>query len=828
MQFPLQRRAELGECLDQIYLFRIEQPLRLETVERRDDPRAQSIEVDVVTDLPSLLSFAQRSHDVTTDVSIALDEERMQWVFRQEVLGDEHGEELRQAGFARAVFGERGEPIEHAEPTVAEDRGDEGSVPLASMTDDCLEELLLASEVVEEPGLRDADLIRNRREARPPVACPDEGLRGDVDDLKAPKTPPLERLWGGVTLAVDIVRRRGSPGHPGIVPTYLAVSKEVWYKRASTVHAGGRRNLADAGKYLHRYSPLVILGVIQLVVILLAPSTPISQTAGGADVAGENGEFLAGTDEAAGGVSGDAADAGGGSKGRVGGSSDLDGATPGLQGPGSVSAAGKVTACPGNQPAPFMYMPPCLKFTGRNGGATMPGVTDKEIRYVWYENVINPALAAVGAQTGLSYTKEQLCQALKAFTNTLNKRFQLYGRKFVSLDGPGSHSGYNQTGEGSCQYPYYQADSCGTSDAACYRAQADVIASMKPRPAFVIGTTQVQVPFIDQLWKHKIPVMAQGFQDAIHDARAPYVWEYQMSLENTTSFGAEYFCRKLIGKPVRYAGAEVLASGSNPTKPPERRLGLLYPVTTPDATSAAANGWLTAIRKCGGTAIKYPYASNADTLAQEMSTIAAKMRVDRTTTVYAFSDFLAPVPLSNALEGQNWHPEFVISGAFAIDNELLAQLYNPRVWRYAFGIALRGAYRYPPGPKYDYYKAYKDGGGPGEPFPLSSAGWPFFRLAGTMFHQGGPSPNLATMRAGMFGMSRRRGTFDQGSFQWGVGSSKYFGLRDVAEVWYCPSETSKVNGRKGRYMGVGDYRRFEHGQFDSTMRVFPNGPCSAS
>ena len=46
---------------------------------------------------------------------------------------------------------------------------------------------------------------------------------------------------------------------------------------------------------------------------------------------------------------------------------------------GSGSTAGVVSSCPGIQPAPWAYMPPCLRFSGKNGGATMDGVTSTTI-----------------------------------------------------------------------------------------------------------------------------------------------------------------------------------------------------------------------------------------------------------------------------------------------------------------------------------------------------------------------------------------------------------------------------------------------------------------
>lgn len=576
------------------------------------------------------------------------------------------------------------------------------------------------------------------------------------------------------------------------------------------------------GKLLQRYSPLVVLGVIQLVVILLAPSTPL-RTSGG-DGAGvlTPGESAGATGEPTGSPFATQSSTRPGAAGRGGAAIDPTTGLPIASGPS------RVTRCPGTQPAPWgpAYMPPCLKFTGANGGTTMEGVTGKEIRYVFYEPVVPAALGAVGNQTGLAYTKDELCAGLRAFTKTLNKRWQLYGRKFVSLDGPGSHSGMAQGDE--CHYPYFQGDDCG-SDAACWRAQADVIAAMRPRPAVVIGSTRVQGPFLEQIAKHKILTLGQGYAAAYSEPLAPYVWDYQMSLENVSSFGSEYFCKKLVGKPVRYAGPEVLRSGSDPLKPPVRKIAIVQAAGTPDYISPAGKDFVSKVTACGAKGVeRFPYKVDPATLQQDMQTIAAKLKLGGFTTVYAFMDFLAPVYLSNNLEAADWHPEIVISGAIAIDNEVLAQLYNPRVWRYAFGVMLRAPLLSQDPFYYDFGKAYRDSGAKDTPAKLMSAIWTYYWLMGDTFQVAGPSPTIAAIERGLFNMPLMGGKVTHPAMKFGITGDPHFGQRDIAETWYCPTERSRVNGQPGRYMGVLDYRRFRHGQIDAEHRMFPKGPCQAA
>jgi hypothetical protein len=587
----------------------------------------------------------------------------------------------------------------------------------------------------------------------------------------------------------------------------------------------------NAGKMLQRYSPLIVLGIIQLVVILLAPSTPpltqasTSTPTGVNTGVGSTGSTPTGT--VAGGAPGASA------PGQVPGGASTVGTGTVAQptGPvsvgntvvGSGSTGGVLKACPGTQPAPWAYMPPCLTFSGTNGGATMDGVSTTAINFVWYEGVVPPALAAIGSKAGLSYTKDQLCELLGAYTKVVNKRWQLYGRHLVPLNGPGSHSGKSQGSN--CHFPYYQGDDCASTDAACWRAQADVIAAMKPKPAFVIGGVEVTVPFLDELSKKHILVLGQGSADSFTEPRGPYVWDWQMSLENVASFGSEYFCQKLVGKPVKYAGVEVLHSGSG-LNAPARKIAIVHDVPVPDTFTTGAHDFMSKVSACGGGKVdEFPFAADVNTMAQDMQTIAAKIKLGGYTTVYLYMDLIAAIPLSNDLDAENWHPELVIAGAGAIDDDLLAQLMNQNSWRYAFGPSLR---KFQAAPQtWDYYKAYKDSGAKDTPAPLALNAWPYFWMAGDMLQSAGPSPTVASIQTGMFNLPLMPGHPENGAMKFGVRGDAYLGQRDIREVWYCPTKSSPKNGQPGTYVSVLGDRRFQHGQIDRTMRVYPNGVCAA-
>src|SRR5260370_13559888 len=97
-------------------------------------------------------------------------------------------------------------------------------------------------------------------------------------------------------------------------------------------------------------------------------------------------------------------------------------------------------------------------------------------------------------------TPEQWAEGQQAFHDEIEKRWELWGRKLVSLDGPGANRGSGQ--QSPCHYPYFQSQcAAAPPDEPCFRADAKVIASMKP--AVVLAEVQDHA-FFDELTKAHI------------------------------------------------------------------------------------------------------------------------------------------------------------------------------------------------------------------------------------------------------------------------------------------------------------------------------------
>ena len=132
-----------------------------------------------------------------------------------------------------------------------------------------------------------------------------------------------------------------------------------------------------------------------------------------------------------------AAGAGGGTTG--GGAGGVNGVAAG----GSTSGPPKVSGCAGPQIPGDPYSPPCVQFSGGNGGATSRGVTaDKivvSVRVGSFANGMLDALSKVANAKIPNESPQVITKTVDGLVEYFNKRFQFYGRKLevVKWDGKG-------------------------------------------------------------------------------------------------------------------------------------------------------------------------------------------------------------------------------------------------------------------------------------------------------------------------------------------------------------------------------------------------------
>lgn len=586
-----------------------------------------------------------------------------------------------------------------------------------------------------------------------------------------------------------------------------------------------------------RYTPLLVIAAVQVVLVAVAPSNngsnqsaSVGTGSSGAiagSTAGQGGAGTAGAGTT--GASASGPSVAGGNTG-AGGSSSTGGSVAGQTG-SNGSGTGTAVADPacvnGRQAGPTFYMPPCSP-TYTPAASPMMGVTSSQIRFIYYLPMGNAEVNAILNEENLAATPQQECQAVQAFTTELNKRWELYGRKFVSLDGPGNHSGSTEGGS-SCNFPFFQGQ-CNLTppDIPCYEAEADLIASMKP--AIVIAPA-VYPQFYFRLAQDHVLVIggsagAENIPESYFDQLAPYYYNVFPSGTQTAQQLAEFYCKKMVNHPVQFAG-----QGPNDVIPvtggaPIRKLGIVYPSNNGDTTIKQVADYLSQlVAQCGGQGTQeYSYASDITTAQQQTNTTVAAIKSAHVTTVVCLCDPIAPVFLTGGLDQQGYHVEWLTPGSGLLDYDVLGQLYNKNEMRYAFGPSeLTEAI---PFANTDAVKAWQDAGNSGQPDQTQNLNWGYFTMAGTMFQLGGPGVSLASIRQGMNGFPAYGGdpvheTIDYRTpFSW-------TGIKDFREVWFCPTQTSPINGQPGAYVEAFSGHRFQIGQLSGgDSEMFPNGPCA--
>ncbi|MGH9273848.1 MAG: hypothetical protein ACRDZU_04295, partial [Acidimicrobiales bacterium] len=167
------------------------------------------------------------------------------------------------------------------------------------------------------------------------------------------------------------------------------------------------------------YGPLAVLALMVILMSFLVPTkTPEGVDAGAGFTA----------DSGSGNSDGDTAE-GVETDGTPG--SEAEPGTPGAPGSEAEAPVNPGTACPDRdiQIPGDPYSPPCLTFSGNNGGATATGVDDTKIRVsfrVLDERGFQQTLAEL-AGASLTDTPETVRNTVSAFADYFNQRFQLYG-----------------------------------------------------------------------------------------------------------------------------------------------------------------------------------------------------------------------------------------------------------------------------------------------------------------------------------------------------------------------------------------------------------------
>jgi hypothetical protein len=453
-----------------------------------------------------------------------------------------------------------------------------------------------------------------------------------------------------------------------------------------------------------------------------------------------------------------------------------------------VVRGSKVTACSGPQVRGDPYSPPCIAFSGNNGGSTTRGVTANQILVTYRipaDNVSSDTaavqqLAGKYNQAQFSDTPADVERTLQDLVTYFNTRFQFYGRKIVlrQFNGQGTLSAELTDGGQS------QADADALTVGQQIKAFADVSALSQPYSAALSAQHVVNIGS---------PYMSLQF----YQQNAPYAWSFFPNCTTGVQGGAVGINREIAGYPVSWGGTGV--KNGQP-----RRIAIIAPDNS--IYQACVKVILDAMAQAGHpAAANLSYTFDLSELSQEAASMEQQIVNDKITTVIAAMDPITLIYFTGDLDNANYIPEVFNSGAAFTDDDVVAQLFDQTSWAHAVGATFNGS---PPpyGSSIPYF-AVKSVDPGNEPAHVVDVLYEDLYILALGIQLAGPDLTAATFQQGLFGYKGGNGEYGPWSFFQngrGIWTPQY----EYRDEWWNPNAVSPYDGEKGSWIVTTPFRGF--------------------
>jgi len=442
-----------------------------------------------------------------------------------------------------------------------------------------------------------------------------------------------------------------------------------------------------------------------------------------------------------------------------------------------MAEVGGVARCPTRplQVPGDPYSPPCISFSGADGGSTAKGVSGSTIT-VAYRITSTPSYGQAFAQlagAALPDTTADTERTVLALAQYFNSHFQFYGRQIKVVFYAGQGSLANELLDTS------QAQTQADADAATVGQQIKAFADLSAESEL----------YADALSKQGV----LGFGDPNlslewHSQQAPYDWSVFTDGTALDDAAAEYALEKLcpVGSPAAYAGGSL--------KNAPRKFALLAPSSSDYQASIDAAAAI--LSNAGCTVTKFNYTLDLGTEQHQASNLVSDLKVGKYTTVICGCDPVFPVYLSGQGEDQTYFPEFIVDGTNLTDADDVGQLYNQEFEAHAFGVSPN-----PPEAAPDQtmgYAAYKTVSPSTTPASFVNLIYSQMEMLAIGIQMAGPDLTPQTFQRGMFDYPAREGPMGL----WGFGPDQYTAPNDVREICWSQTAISPFNGRTGAFVGT--------------------------
>jgi hypothetical protein len=518
-----------------------------------------------------------------------------------------------------------------------------------------------------------------------------------------------------------------------------------------------------------RYGPL-----IAILAALAVVAGVIAATRGGHDGSGTAGRAAAGASRAAGVLSWNQAKAEGKTK--------------------SINWGSRCDTTTGKLKYPYYFAGQCYApFTGSNGGATYQGVTAHSVKVVLYLSEPNdPVLGYIEGAIADTDTNQQTTETVQGYVRFLQTYYETYGRKIDLVP-------FVATGN--------------ATDEVAARADATTIAETI-KPFAVLGGPILTSAFGQEIVASKIFCVAcmPSQPDSYYTQHSPYVIGLGMNADEGQIQLADYIGAQLGGRPAAFAGDPAM-------RHEKRKFGLVY-ISTGQASTTQTNDLVQSLAKRGVTlSVQLAYSSP---VSIDAVGLIAKLKAAGVTSVIFSGDPVAPGPLTRAATGQNYFPEWIITGAALTDTAIFARTYDQKQWAHAFGITF-GAARTDPsvsGSIYLYHWFFGT-----NPPAATGAGviTPLITLLFVALQATGPRVTPANVLAALFAQPKPPEALTQPMITYGNHGiwpvTDYQGVDDATEIWWNPRAAGpdELNHQgQGLYEYVDGGRRYLPGGWPHT------------
>jgi hypothetical protein len=564
---------------------------------------------------------------------------------------------------------------------------------------------------------------------------------------------------------------------------------------------------------LKLYLPFLAIAVVQAAFVVAAPSNApggaAEQVATGGFRAGGAGGGAVDPATAGGALTsepGDIADApaAGAASGVDGGAADPAAVASGAggatgTGPSTAAAGGDTSHCVGDKQFDVLLnAPACIPKWPEgadNGGATYPGVTGDSIRIVLWEFVANQATDSILATQGLATTPQDRAALDAAAQAFIEQHYELYGRKLEVIR---------------------VATQCPTSPQDVPKCKQEARRVIEMQPFLVIIGTVNYPEIYDEFARAGIMTLGGWhWPKSYFEGRRPFRFDLFADGDQSAEIVAEYYCKKMAGKPAANAGRLIHPSIGGRDTP--RKVGILAPDR--DTDKQVAEDMSRRIQACSGSsAVVQTYSPDINEASGQAGAYVQRLIAEKVTTVVCFCDPVIPVYLFQAMSNQTYFPEHLTSGTGLLDYDKLGRLYDSRQWIHAFGPG----HLFDPLPfdQQEVSRMWRASGQPGRPCQACNLNWSYYSLVAGLIHYAGPNLTPANAEAGVFAAEPYGGD-RPGSVLVEYGPGDYGAISDAREIYWNPTAISKIDGQAGAYITVSGDRRYRIGEWTSEFAIPP-------